>query len=77
MFRVKTTIFFMEDVITIDQYNQTIKKLESIMNLEVVNEARKGELLFLLDQIDSYNGMDYLKVNAIWNYSNDLKKGTN
>jgi hypothetical protein len=55
----------MEDVITVEQYNQTIKKLESIMNLEFVNEARKGELLFLLDQIDSYNGMDYLKVNSI------------
>jgi len=55
----------MEDVITIEQYNQTIKKLESIMKLDFVNEARKGELLFLLDQIDSYNGMDYLKVNSI------------
>lgn len=49
---------------TTEEYNQTIKKLVKLMNLPSVAEEKKDELAELLDRIDAYNGMDYLKVKA-------------
>lgn len=53
----------METVMTTEEYNQTIQELIQIMNVPTVNEEKRGELEEILDKIDSYNGMEFLKVN--------------
>lgn len=55
----------MEAQMTSEEYNQTIKKLVSLMNVPTVSDERKGELVEILDQIDSYNGMDFLKIKSV------------
>lgn len=49
---------------TTDQYKSTIEKLVELMNVPSVSEEKRAELTSLLDQIDSYNGMDFLKVKS-------------
>ncbi len=46
------------------EYNQTIKKLVKLMSLPKISDEVKGELEQILDRIDSYNGMDFLKVKS-------------
>lgn len=52
----------MEAEMSIEEYNQTIKKLVNLMNIPKVSEQRRGELEKILDRIDRYNGMDFLKI---------------
>ncbi|MFL2581778.1 MAG: hypothetical protein ACJ0QJ_01315 [Flavobacteriales bacterium] len=54
----------METEMSIEEYNQTIKKLVKLMNLPTFSEERRGELEKVLDRIDSYNGMDFLKIKS-------------
>lgn len=65
--RLKGTIIiylFMEAVMSTTEYNQTIKKLVKLMSLPKISDEVKGELEQILDRIDSYNGMDFLKVKS-------------
>tara|TARA_B100001175_G_scaffold254751_1_gene222542 strand:+ start:20 stop:187 length:168 start_codon:yes stop_codon:yes gene_type:complete len=54
----------METEMTIEEYNQTIKKLVKLMNIPSISEERRGELEKVLDKIDTYNGMDFLKIKS-------------
>ncbi len=54
----------METEMSIEEYNKTIKKLVKLMSLPTFSEERRGELEKVLDKIDSYNGMDFLKVKS-------------
>ena len=54
----------MEAELTIEEYNKTIKKLTQFMNITSVTEEKKSELEQMLDVIDTYNGMEYLKINS-------------
>tara|TARA_Y100000589_G_scaffold331247_1_gene383995 strand:- start:1777 stop:1974 length:198 start_codon:yes stop_codon:yes gene_type:complete len=58
----KNTI--METEMTVEEYNKTIKKLVKLMNIPSFSEERKRELEKVLDWIDSYNGMDFLKIKS-------------
>lgn len=58
----KNTI--METEMTVEEYNKTIKKLVKLMNIPSFSEQRKRELEKVLDRIDSYNGMDFLKIKS-------------
>tara|TARA_B100000614_G_C14480721_1_gene466572 strand:+ start:753 stop:950 length:198 start_codon:yes stop_codon:yes gene_type:complete len=58
----KNTI--METEMTVEEYNKTIKKLVKLMNIPSFSEERKRELEKVLDRIDSYNGMDFLKIKS-------------
>ena len=55
----------MESEMTIEEYNLTIKKLVKLMNLPTISEESIGELNHILDRIDSYNGMDFLKIKSV------------
>ncbi len=54
----------METEMSIEEYNKTIKKLVKLMNIPAFSEERRIELEKILDRIDSYNGMDFLKVKS-------------
>ena len=54
----------METEMTIEEYNQTIKKLVKLMKTPSASKELKGELEKVLDEIDSYNGMDFLKIKS-------------
>tara|TARA_Y100000589_G_scaffold279016_1_gene274787 strand:- start:752 stop:919 length:168 start_codon:yes stop_codon:yes gene_type:complete len=54
----------METEMTVEEYNKTIKKLVKLMNIPSFSEERKRELEKVLDKIDSYNGMDFLKIKS-------------
>ena len=54
----------METEMTIEEYNQTIKKLVRLMNVPSFSEERREELEKILDKIDIYNGMDFLKIKS-------------
>ena len=56
----------METEMTVEEYNKTIKKLVKLMNIPSFSEERKRELEKVLDKIDSYNGMDFLKFKSNW-----------
>ena len=58
----KNTI--METEMTVEEYNKTINKLVKLMNIPSFSEERKRELEKVLDKIDSYNGMDFLKIKS-------------
>ena len=49
---------------TIEEYNKTIKKLTQFMNVPSVSGERRSELEQMLDIIDSYNGMEFLKIKS-------------
>ena len=48
---------------TVDDYNSALERLIKIMNSPMKSSENKEELTSLLDVIDSYNGMAFLKVN--------------
>lgn len=52
----------METLLTTEDYNFAIKKLVKLMNNDTINSNEKLELERLLDSIDHYNGLEYLKV---------------
>ena len=54
----------METEMTVEEYNKTIKKLVRLMNTPSFNDDRRGELEKILDKIDIYNGMDFLKIKS-------------
>ena len=49
---------------TVDDYNSALERLIKIMNSPMKSSENKEELSRLLDVIDSYNGMAFLKVNS-------------
>ena len=49
---------------TVDDYNSALERLIKIMNSPMKSSENKEELTSLLDVIDSYNGMAFLKVNS-------------
>lgn len=55
----------MEAVMSTDEYKQTIKKLEKLMKMPKISDEVKNELELILDKIDSYNGMDFLKMKSM------------
>jgi hypothetical protein len=52
----------MKTLKTVDEYNTALEKLIKLMNSPISNSKSKEELTHLLDVVDSYNGMDFLKV---------------
>ena len=49
---------------TVEDYNSALDKLIKIMNSPMRSSENKEELSNLLDVIDSYNGLAFLKVNS-------------
>ena len=49
---------------TVEEYNSALEKLIKIMNYPIKSSENKEELSSLLDVIDSYNGMNFLKVSS-------------
>ena len=49
---------------TVEEYNIALEKLIKIMNSPVKSLENKEELSSLLDVIDSYNGMAFLKISS-------------
>ena len=47
---------------TAEEYKLTIKRLVKLMNAPKVDGEAKIEMSQLLDQLDTYNGMEFLKV---------------
>ena len=47
---------------SVDDYNKAIEKLTMLMDLNIMSSENKKEPTILLDVIDSYNGMEFLKV---------------
>lgn len=47
---------------TVEEYNKALEKLIELMNAPIVSSESEKEVSILLDRIDSYNGMDFLKV---------------
>ena len=64
--KIKITykLIVMEAAMTIEEYNKTIKKLTQFMNVPSISEERRSELEKMLDVIDSYNGMEFLKIKS-------------
>ena len=63
--RKNVNYLFMEAVMSTDEYKQTIKKLEKLMKMPKISDEVKNELELILDKIDSYNGMDFLKMKSM------------
>lgn len=53
----------MEATMTAEEYTLTIKRLVKLMNAPKVDGDLKSEMNHLLDRLDTYNGLDYLKIN--------------
>lgn len=52
----------MEKLMTAEEYKLTIKRLVKLMNAPKVDGESKIEMTQLLDRLDTYNGMEFLKV---------------
>lgn len=52
----------MENTLTANEYQAAISRIVNLMGVPNLNEVEKTELEKLLDTIDSFNGLDFLKV---------------
>lgn len=52
----------MQTLLTTQDYDFAVNRLVELMNFELLSITEKEELSDLLDLIDQYNGMEFLKV---------------
>ncbi len=46
---------------TVLEYNQVVRRLTELMNESTLREKEKTEMESILDTIDAYNSLEYLK----------------
>jgi hypothetical protein len=54
----------MENILSANEYQAAISRIVKLMGVPNLNDTEKNELEILLDTIDSYNGLEFLKVRS-------------